>query len=89
MPFSAVGKLFVNRSMQPQVQCSGALIDDTLLVTANHCLPWNQTDAKDRTTIEFVPAYDGSLADEANSRQWRSAYVTRCVGINPCGDQEK
>src|SRR3569833_390916 len=79
LPYSAIGKLLIR---QPgfSAECSGTLINDTALMTADHCLPWDTVKSKAWTTIEFIPAYNGA---SSNPRPSGSAFVTKCVGINP------
>lgn len=82
MPYTAVGKVLVQVFNDYISDCTGTLINDTLLLTADHCLPWNRAPPNNRgITVEFYPGYHGSKLPNAATDFM--AYAVECVGINP------
>jgi hypothetical protein len=81
-PYTTMGKLLIHNG-DLEGSCSGTMIGDNLVLTADHCLPWGSP-APDWTTIEFVPAFDAAdNPDPAFSRPFGTATVVQCAGINP------
>jgi V8-like Glu-specific endopeptidase len=74
-PYSTFGKVFVRDGARVG-SCSGATVGPNLLLTANHCVPWNST----TWSLEFVPAFD---AEDPVPRPFGSAFAVQCVGIQP------
>jgi V8-like Glu-specific endopeptidase len=74
-PYTTMGKVFVTDGAQGST-CSGASVGPNLVLTADHCIPWNSTS----WSLQFVPAFD---ATAPNPQPFGSAYATQCVGIVP------
>jgi hypothetical protein len=71
-PWTAIGKLFINRRGQrPQVG-SGVLVGPRLLLTASHAMPWDTEDA----SIQFVPAFR-----DRNDPRFGAAFVEEWRGV--------
>jgi len=77
--YPAVGKLILPFGKH----CTATLVRWDVIVTADHCLPWGQTNQEVWKSIQFIPAYDAFAADEYGPRPYGVANVKRCVGINP------
>ena len=61
------------------VNCTGTMVSENVMITADHCLPWNSSRSAWQS-INFIPAYDASAGPPALYGQ---ATVVNCVGINP------
>ncbi|KAK0644614.1 hypothetical protein B0T16DRAFT_417987 [Cercophora newfieldiana] len=77
--YPSVGKVISRKSNK---FCTGAMVGENVMITADHCLPWNQT-ADVWESIQFIPAYNASATDDYGPTPYAIATVTRCVGINP------
>jgi len=75
--FPAVGKV-ISRSTGKN--CTGTMVSDNVMLTADHCLPWESRAVDVWRSIQFLPAYDESAA---KPRLYGVATVVRCVGLNP------
>lgn len=74
--YPTVGKVV---SAMTGVECTGVMVSDDVMLTADHCLPWDLP-VSDWTSIRFIPAYDAS----ANPPElYGEGNVVHCVGVNP------
>jgi hypothetical protein len=71
-PWTAIGKLFIQRRGQQTKIGSGVLVGPNLLLTASHALPWETDDF----SVRFVPAYRNG-----NDPRFGHAYVDQWRGI--------
>lgn len=71
-PWTAIGKLFIQRRGQGIKRGSGVLVGPNLLLTASHNMPWETNDS----SIRFVPAYRSG-----NDVRFGHAYVDEWFGI--------
>lgn len=62
--------------------CSGTLVGVNLMLTASHCVPWEQPDGE--WSMKFIPAYNGE--DLSNPRPFGNAWATRCRGVRNTDD---
>jgi V8-like Glu-specific endopeptidase len=74
-PWSAIGKLFIDRPGQRTKVGSGVLVGPNLLLTASHAMPWGMEDA----TIRFVSNHnygDNPSFGHAFVLAWRGVWNT-------------
>jgi hypothetical protein len=71
-PWTAIGKLFIQRRGQQIKIGSGVLVGPNLLLTASHAMPWETGDF----AVRFVPAYRNG-----NDVRFGHAYVDQWRGI--------
>jgi hypothetical protein len=71
-PWTAIGKLFIQRRGQESKMGSGVLVGPNLLLTASHSMPWETNDF----AVRFVPAYR-----DGNDIRFGHAYVDEWRGI--------
>jgi hypothetical protein len=84
-PFSTTGKLVIHVG-NTRAQCTGTLIGPDIIMTADHCLPWNVT-AGISISMEFMPAFDaGNNPDPVAAQPFGKASVVKCRGMNPLID---
>lgn len=73
--YPTVGKL--TSDVEPG--CTGTMVWRNVVLTADHCLPWGQSQ-KVWQSIKFTPAYDGL---SQHPELYGSATAVRCVGVDP------
>jgi len=73
--YPTVGKL--TSDVQPG--CTGTMVWDNVVLTADHCLPWGKSE-KVWKSVTFTPAYNGLSPHPA---LYGSAAAVRCVGVDP------
>jgi V8-like Glu-specific endopeptidase len=81
-PWSAIGKVFINRASGDRKMGSGVLVGPNLLLTASHAMPWGTSDS----TIQFLPNYllgaNPSFGDAWVERWWGVANSDSVTGLD-------
>ncbi|KAK3370608.1 trypsin-like cysteine/serine peptidase domain-containing protein [Podospora didyma] len=80
-PYSTMGKVFLRDGTGRVGHCTGTSVGHNLLLTANHCVPWDSPPDR-KWTMEFVPGYDGLAEPASDAKPFGSAFAVYCVGVD-------
>jgi hypothetical protein len=82
-PWCTIGKIDAyDRNAKFLKSCTGTVVGRNLMLTASHCVPWNQGNGQ--WSMDFIPAYNGE--DTTNPRPFGTVWITKCRGVRNTDD---